>query len=256
MEDDNLVSVIMPVHNSAAVLQDAVSSVLRQTYPTLQIWLIDDCSTDNSREVMEALAAEDERIRLIRLDVNRGAATARNAGIEAANGRYIAFLDADDIWLPDKLEKQIAFMQTKKVPLSCTAYAWMDSNGNTTGKTIGVPATISYKKLLRFNSIGCLTAVYDTQICGKQLMPDTPQRHDWGLWLAITRQFGPAAGLPEVLAQYRTGGHSLSSNKWKAARHNWTILREYENKSLPLATWYYLQFLLFKGLKYLNITSI
>ena len=256
MEDEALVSVIMPVHNSAVLLREAATSVLQQTYAQLEIWLVDDCSTDDSWQLMQTLAQEDCRVQLIRLESNGGAAAARNHGIHAARGRYIAFLDADDLWLPQKLERQIAFMQQHHSPLSCAAYAWMDAKGNPTGKTIRVPARISYRKLLRYNSIGCLTAMYDTQICGKQFMPNTPQRHDWGLWLSITRQFGPATGLQEVLAQYRTGSHSLSSNKWKAARHNWTILREHEQKSMPVAIWYYLQFLLFKSLKYLNITSI
>jgi teichuronic acid biosynthesis glycosyltransferase TuaG len=253
--NNELVSVIMPVYNGERYLKAAAQSVLSQTWQNLELLLIDDGSTDDSRSVMLELAA-DERVRCIYLPANKGAAGARNAGILEAKGRFIAFLDTDDTWTHDKLERQIPFMMSEKVALSFTAYDWMNEQGIPTGRTIQAPAHTNHKKLLRFNSIGCLTAIYDTAVCGKMYMPNTPQRHDWGLWLAITRQFGSASGLNQVLACYRVSKHSLSGNKLRSSRYNWMILRKYEKLSWPVAVWYYSLFIVFKFLKYINLTRL
>lgn len=252
---EELVSVIMPVYNGEHYLKDAATSVLQQSWRNLELLLIDDNSTDDSRRIMLELA-EDDRVRCIYMPTNKGAAGARNAGIQEAKGRFIAFLDTDDKWTHDKLERQIPFMMREKVALSFTAYDWMNEQGIPTGRTIHAPAYTNHKKLLRFNSIGCLTAVYDTAVCGKVYMPNTPQRHDWGLWLAITRQFGPGAGLDEVLACYRVSKHSLSGNKFRSSRFNWIILREHEKLSWPVAAYYYTLFIVFKLLKYTNISRL
>ena len=252
--DEPLVSVIIPVYNAEHYLRSSVQSVLDQSWKQLEILLIDDCSTDNSREIMLELSVH-PNIRSIYMPVNSGAAATRNAGILEATGRFIAFLDADDRWMPDKLERQIPFMMREKCALTCTAYDWVEANGAPAGRTIHTPQTITHRDLLKHNSIGCLTAVYDTTICGKLYMPDTPQRHDWGLWLSITRQFGPAKGLDLVLAAYRLHDQSLSRNKLRSARYNWIILREHEGLSRPVAAWYYLHFLIRKSWKYLGWNS-
>jgi glycosyltransferase involved in cell wall biosynthesis len=246
------VSVIVPVFNNELHLQEAVNSILEQTYRELEILIIDDCSTDRSREIIEDLTKTDNRIKPIYLSKNSGAAAARNEGIKQSTGRYIAFLDSDDLWLPQKLEKQIEFAKANMAPLTFTSYQWKPKE-ETDSSIINSYKSVNYKNLLKYNCIGCLTAMYDTQICGKQYMPNTPQRHDWGLWLAITRQFGPAKGLEEVHAIYRTGHNSLSSNKWKSAKYNWVILREYEHQSLISAVYYYLYFVVNKTLKYIRL---
>lgn len=250
--EEGKVSVIMPVYNNDRHVGEAVRSVLAQSYTHLEIMLVDDHSTDDSRREMIALAETDDRIRCIFLPFNKGAAEARNEGIKTADGQYIAFLDTDDTWLPDKLEKQLVFIKETKAPLVFSAYRWRKESMDD-GPVIKAKGKVSYSQLLYQNSIGCLTALYDRKVCGTQFMPDTKQRHDWGLWLAITRQFGPARGQNEVLAEYRTGQTSLSSNKWKAARYNWEILRKHERLGVLPASYYFLSFLINKGWKYLRL---
>ncbi|HEX5056264.1 MAG TPA: glycosyltransferase family 2 protein [Gammaproteobacteria bacterium] len=225
------VSIITPVHNLARYLAATVDSVRMQSFADWEMLLVDDCSTDNSVEVAENLARLDPRVKLIRLDRNSGAAVARNAAIKAAAGRYIAFLDGDDLWQPDKLEKQLAFMRQKNAAFSYTAYRIVDEAGKEVS-VFNVPAQISYRDLLRTNVVGCSTAVYDTAGLGKVYMPDIRKRQDFGLWLRLTRTSGMAHGLPEILASYRLRSTSLSSNKLYAALYVWKLYREVEK--LPL----------------------
>jgi teichuronic acid biosynthesis glycosyltransferase TuaG len=226
-----LVSVITPVHNLADHLAAAVNSVLAQTYGDWEMILVDDCSTDNSVAVASGFIARDTRVKLIRLDKNSGAAVARNTAIAGAQGRYIAFLDGDDLWQPDKLQKQLAFMRQNNSAFSYTAYRIIDEHGKELS-VFRVPGEISYRDLLRTNVIGCSTAMYDAGKLGKVYMPAIRKRQDFGLWLFLTRTGGAAHGLPEPLTSYRLRSTSLSSNKFYAAWHVWKLYREVER--LPL----------------------
>ncbi|MEQ9186401.1 MAG: glycosyltransferase family 2 protein [Cryomorphaceae bacterium] len=249
----DLVSIITPVHNNASTIVQTVHSVMAQSYPYWELLLIDDASTDDVVPILEQLASEDERgrIHVFLLDDNRGAAGARNEGILHAKGRFIAFLDADDLWMPEKLERQVQFSKEKTAAITHTSYAWMDEQGNATGKVIQARASLGYNDMLDSNYIGCLTGMYDTQIVGqKYFMPDIAQRQDYALWLSIMRDGHLAHGLDEILAYYRIGGASLSSNKWKSAAYNWRVLRELEGLSRTKAAFHFARYAIRGLLKY------
>lgn len=228
-----LVSVVTPAHNSAAFISDAIQSVSAQTYTNWEHVIVDDGSRDGTWEIVEAAARKDRRIRPLRFDKQQGAAAARNKGIQAANGRFIAFLDSDDQWLPEKLERQLDVMQAYRMALSYTAYEYVNEAGERQGRPVEVPETVDYETLLDGCVIGCLTAMYDAQRLGKRYMPDIRKRQDYGLWLDILKDVEGAVGINEVLAQLRVRPGSLSSNKLMAARYQWKVYREVEG--LPLA---------------------
>lgn len=224
-----LVSIISPVYNAAETIEDMLHSVLNQSYPNWELILVDDCSTDNSVALINPYL-DDPRIKLLQNESNLGPAKTRNRAIEAATGRFIAFLDSDDMWLPGKLEKQVAFMLDNGYVLSHTAYAWMDAGGHVLDKIISAPEELDYEQMLDFNYIGCLTGMYDAGTIGKYYMPDILKRQDYGLWLSIMRAGHKAYFLNEVLAYYRTGRDSVSSNKFKTVQYNWYILRQVEKQ--------------------------
>lgn len=236
-----LVSVITPVFNGARFIRETLDSVCAQTHADWELICVDDCSSDNSCEIVQSYADKDSRIRLIRLEVNSGAAVARNAAIEAARGRYIAFLDSDDIWLPYKLEVQLEYMQTNNVPFCYSAYARIDEH-NKVICTVGVPQQVSYQGMLKTSVIGCLTAVYDTQFFGKVAMPLTRKRQDFGLWLQLLKRIDFARGIPDVLALYRVSPGSMSANKLDAARYTWNIYRNVEGFGLWRSFYYFLNY--------------
>ena len=233
-----LISIITPSHNASQFISETIRSVLNQSFSDWEMIIVDDCSADNSVEVIRAFVEQDSRIKLIRLSVNSGAAVARNTAIEAAQGRYIAFLDSDDLWLPDKLEKQLAFMQVDNYPFAYTAYDKIDENGQVFGH-IGVPDKVCYSDLLKMCSIGCLTAIYDTEYFGKVTMPLIRKRQDLGLWLKLLKKTDYAYGLNETLAQYRVRTDSISANKANAAKFTWRLYSEVEGLSLIKASYYF-----------------
>lgn len=200
--------------------------------------IVDDCSSDNSVEVIQSFADQDPRIKLIQLAENSGAAVARNTAIEAAKGRYIAFLDSDDAWLPNKLEKQIAFMQENNYPFTYAAYDKVNESDEIFGH-VGVPDKVTYSDLLKSCSIGCLTAMYDTEFFGKVYMPLIRKRQDLGLWLKLLKKTKYAYGLNETLGFYKVRKDSISSNKKSAALFTWRLYRDIEKLSLPKASYYF-----------------
>lgn len=225
------VSVIMSSFNSSAFIQYSIESVLSQTYPCWELLIVDDASTDNSVDIILACAAVDSRIRFSRLDKNSGPAVARNKAIEAARGRFIAFLDSDDMWSPTKLEKQIAFMKEHEYALTHCFYERMTEEGVPTGEVVRPPMQLAYKDMLKSNRIGCLTAVYDQEQLGRQFMPLIRKRQDYGLWLSILKQTPYAYCLPESLALYRLRSSSVSSNKFDLFEYQWRLFREVEGLS-------------------------
>jgi len=232
------VSIITPTHNCSAFISETIQSVLNQSFSDWEMIIVDDCSIDNSVEVIQSFVKQNSRIKLIELSENLGAAVARNTAIEIAQGRYIAFLDSDDLWLQDKLEKQLAFMQANNYPFSYAAYDKIDENGQVFGH-IGVPDRVSYSDLLKTPSIGCLTAIFDTEYFGKVYMPLIRKRQDLGLWLQLLKKTNYAYGLNETLAQYRVRSDSISANKSNAAKFTWHLYREVEGLNLIKASYYF-----------------
>ncbi len=233
-----LVSIITPSYNSALLITSTVQSVILQTFTDWEMIIVDDCSKDNSIEVIQSFVDCEPRIKLIQLTENSGAAVARNRAIEAAKGRYIAFLDSDDVWLPYKLEKQIDFMMSNNYSFTYSAYEKIN-DGNKVIGNINVPTEASYESLLKVNSIGCLTAIYDTKFFGKVYMPLIRKRQDLGLWLKLLKQTESAFGIDEILAQYRIRPDSISANKTDAAKFTWHLYRNIENLSLIKASYFF-----------------
>lgn len=232
------VTIVTPSYNSASFFSETIQSVLNQSFSDWEMIVVDDCSTDNTIEVIQHFVDQDSRIKMICLSKNSGPAVARNTAIECAQGRYIAFLDSDDIWLPDKLEKQLVFMQDNNYPFTYAAYDKIDENRQVFGY-VGVPDNISYYDLLKTCSIGCLTAIYDTDYFGKIYMPTNTKREDFATWLILLKQVDYAYGLNECLAQYRVYENQTSAKKIKMAKENWYLYREVEGLNLMKASYYF-----------------
>ena len=231
-----VVSIVTPVHNGAAFIRETIASVQAQTWDDWELLVVDDASEDGSAEIVEDLAAEDSRIRVFRLERNGGAAVARNTAIESARGRYIAFLDGDDLWLPHKLERQLAFMRENNAAFSYAAYERVDEDGRYLSP-VGVPPRLRYRDLLKTCYVGCLTAMYDTNVFGKRYMPLIRRRQDYALWLELLRDGETAMGLNQVLGVYRVRSGSISSNKASTSLYTWRMYREVEGLSLARSAW-------------------
>lgn len=226
---DKLISVIMPAFNSAGYICESINSVLAQTYPNWELWVIDDCSVDNTANVVKNFT--DKRIHYVRQPRNSGVAAARNLGIKISRGRFLAFLDSDDVWLPEKLEKQIDFMYRKKCGFSYTEYRQFVNHSSVAGKLIRTRDSVDYDTLLMGNDIACLTVIVDRWQYPDIVMP--PYRHeDYLAWLEILSNGGSAYSLHEDLARYRKSDKSLSSNKWKSMQWTWNVYRKYQKLSV------------------------
>lgn len=226
-----LVSVIVPVYNAGKWIEDTILSVKSQTYKDWELILVDDGSTDNSVEEIRALISEgDGRVRLVDVgEKNRGAAHARNRGVEEAKGRYICYIDADDLWSPDKLEKQLAFMDENEAAFSFTGYEFADESGVGVQKIVRVPKTISYKQALKNTTIFTSTVMFDMDKLKKDdiMMPEVPSE-DTATWWKVLKKTGKAYGLDEQLTLYRRGTGTLSSNKLTAVQRIWNLYRNVE----------------------------
>lgn len=230
-----MISIITPVYNAAAFICQTIKMVQAQTYTDWELLLVDDGSKDGSVEAIESYLRDhpDNRIRFINKGVNEGAALTRNRGIKEAKGRYIAFLDADDVWLEHKLQRQMEFMKETKAGFVFSAYEFGDEEARGTGRIVHVPQTLTYKKALSRTVIFTTTVLLDTGKIPKELiyMPNVPSE-DSATWWQILRKGHVAYGLDEVLAIYRRPGKSLSSNKLKAIQRIWYLYRKVEKLSL------------------------
>ncbi|KRJ22110.1 glycosyl transferase [Acinetobacter baumannii] len=242
----NLVSIITPSYNSAKYIGKTIDSVISQTYKKWELIIIDDCSTDSSVEIIKDYENKDNRIKLIQLKENSGAAVARNTGIQLARGRFIAFLDSDDSWLPEKLEKQLKFMLINNYYFTYTSYFKINENNEILG-TMYIPSKVNYSQLLKTCVIGCLTVIYDAEKIGKQEFPPIRKRQDFALWLKILKKVDYAYGLQENLANYTIRSDSISANKLNAAKYNWFLYRNIEKLSLFVSFYYFLHYVI-KGI--------
>lgn len=223
-------SVIMPAYNGAATIARAIDSVLAQTDMDWELVVVDDGSHDATREIVAACAAREPRVHLLALARNGGVAAARNAGIDAASGRYIAFLDADDYWLPAKL----ALQRQAFVDGAAVVFGTYFRDGPNGRKRVSARSRVDFRWLLRGNCIGNLTGAYDGERLGR--FHQRPIGHeDYLMWLQIVRKAGEAVGIAEPLAVYSAGGASLSSNLLRSARWTWAIQRHHLKLPLPMA---------------------
>lgn len=235
---NDLVSVVTPCRNCAAFIAQTIESVLAQSYPHWEMIIVDDDSADASCEIIRSYSATDARIGLIQFTKNNGVSAARNAAIKIAKGRYIAFLDSDDLWLPEKLVRQLAFMRDNDLAFTYASYQLIDANNNRLGELIAAP-TITYQRLLKTCDVGCLTAIYDTEKLHKMYMPDVFQKGDYALWLQVLKKIPMAKGIQQPLARYRIRKHSLSANKFQGAAAQWRVYRRVEHLSLPKSVYYF-----------------
>jgi teichuronic acid biosynthesis glycosyltransferase TuaG len=235
-----LVSVVMPAHNSQGSLSESVQSVLAQAYKDWELIIVDDASRDETLALARQFASDDPRIRVLPLDQNVGVAEARNRGINAALGQYLAFLDSDDLWLPDKLQTQIDFMRSSGAGFSFAQYRRIARDGSLSNP-VKVPRTVSYESLLRGNSIGCLTVAIDRYQIPEISMPKI-KHEDYVTWLKILKRGHVAYGIPKDLARYRVGSSSVSSDKRRSASWTWNIYRRVEGLSLIKSAWCFLHY--------------
>lgn len=222
-----LVSIITPTFNSDKFVQATILSVQNQTYKNWELILIDDCSTDSTFEILKRLSAMDSRLKLFRLSTNSGTGVARDFALSKCSGNYIAFLDADDIWKPKKLEIQLAWMQEHRLNFTFSFYDLMDENGFDLKKTITAPKILSYRQLFFCNFVGNLTAVYNADFFGKIPISPTRKRQDWMLWLTILKQIQVAKPVPESLAIYRVRQNSISASKTNLLKYNYAVYKKF-----------------------------
>ena len=224
---EGLVSVIVPVFNAGKWIEDTILSVKSQTYKDWELILVDDGSTDNSMEIMRSY--ESDNIRIIDDGSNKGAAYARNMGVKAARGRYICYIDADDLWSPDKLEKQLTFAQENDAAFTFTGYEFADASGVGVQKIVRVPKTIVYRQALKNTTIFTSTVMFDMDKLDKDdiMMPQVPSE-DTATWWKVLKKINKAYGLDEQLTLYRRGTGTLSSNKMTAIQRIWNLYRNVE----------------------------
>lgn len=250
-----MVSVVTASYNCAEFIGETIEAIQAQSYGNWELLITDDCSTDETVEIIRRYAAADGRIRLLRLERNSGAGIARNNSIREAKGRFIAFCDSDDRWTPDKLERQLKFMTEGGYGLTYTSYDTCDESGVVNGYVECLPR-LTYATILRDNGIGCLTAIYDREKIGVHLMPDIRKRQDWCLWLRIIRSIGEAHGLQEPLALYRVRSGSISRNKVEMLKWNYSVYHDVLGYNAVVAAMllggYFMPYYVYKKLKQRN----
>jgi teichuronic acid biosynthesis glycosyltransferase TuaG len=219
-----MVSIITPSYNCSKYIVKTIESVLYQSYQNWEMIIVDDCSTDNSIEIIEKIIGDNPKTRLIKLMNNVGSAQSRNAALEVASGRFIAFLDSDDIWHSDKLEKQVSFMLERKIPISFTSYELIDENGVSKNHIIHSVEKLNQLDYLKNTIIGFSTSMIDTKYTGRKFrFIDIRTRQDTSLWIALLGEGYVAYGMNNILVDYRVHSNSISSNKYRAAKQVWNL---------------------------------
>lgn len=222
-----LVSIIMPAYNAEKYIGEAILSVQNQTFTNWELLIVEDVSTDNTVEIIKTACAKDIRISFQQLGQNSGTGVARNTALQISRGRYIAFLDADDLWRNDKLETQINFLQSNNFAFCFSYYDIISAEGVVTGTQVTAPESVTFSNMFSCNWIGNLTAMYDSDKVGKLTIDSARKRQDWNLWLTILRKIDKAHAIPESLAYYRRGNPSVSSGKIALLKHNYLVYRKF-----------------------------
>lgn len=243
------VSIITPAYNCEKFISKTIESVLSQTYPHWEMIVVNDCSSDTTGQIAQKYASYDKRIKYIKLEYNSGAAVARNVAMSMAKGQYIAFLDSDDLWLPDKLSTQIRFMQENNYKFSCTDYEQIDESGQSLGKIIKCREKADYNRVLLDCPIGNSTVMYDVSQLGKFEVPDIRKRNDDALWLKMLKKEKYIYGLNQILTQYRIRKDSISANKLQLVKYHWTLYRKIEKLNIIRSLFYIIHWGIIKVLK-------
>lgn len=238
------VTIVTPTWNCEKYIQETIKSVQVQTYQNWEMIIVDDCSTDHTVEIVEKISKKDPRIKLLRQNKNSGAGIARTRSMQNASGRFIAYLDADDIWKPEKLEKQVQFMKDMGCGFSCTSYEVINDAGETLHKYVHMLPKVDYIGFLTNNLIQTVGVMVDTEKVDKKylVMPDIRRRQDAATWLQVLKAGYDCYGLDEILAEYRRTASSLSSNKFKAVKGVWSLYRNIENLSIPFSCYCFIRY--------------
>lgn len=247
--EKGLVSVITPTYNCADFIGETIESVQSQIYQNWEMIIVDDCSTDNTKEVVDKYISKDSRIKYFCLKNNSGAAVARTKAMELANGEYMAFLDSDDIWPEDKLKKQLYFMKEHDVAFTCTAYEQIDENGKPLNKVINTVPKADYNRVLLDCPVGNSTVMYNVEKMGKFEVPNIRKRNDDALWLQMLKREKYVYGLNIVLMKYRIRHNSISSNKFKVIKYHWILYRNIEHLSVARSLFHIAYWCIIKVLK-------
>lgn len=234
-----LVSIITPAYNCANKLLDTIQTIKHQTYANWELLIVDDCSTDNTLEIANACAKQDQRIRVFTQELNGGASLARNKAINEARGKYIAFLDGDDMWLPNKLECQILYMEDKDYLFTYSPYYILEDNASTSSMPIrNCPDRLTYRTLLKWNRIGCLTVIINIEVLGKINIPRLDKRNDYALWLKYLRGGTTAHRYNKPLAIYRSHQGISKGNKFSFIRYHFEMFNNVLCYSKITSLWY------------------
>lgn len=231
MANKNLVSIVTATYNSSNELSATYKSILKQSHQNWEWIITDDCSTDNTMELLQAIKIEDERVKILENNRNAGAAVSRNSSLTHAKGDFIAFIDSDDLWLPEKLDKQIRFMEENDIDFSFTAYELIDEKGESLGQQIDTQLNsfVTYEEMLKKKAtLGCSTVMLKRNAFDDITMPLLRTGQDYATWLKLLKTGKHAYPLTEVLTQYRILPDSISRNKAKKAKRQWQIYREIE----------------------------
>lgn len=239
MESQPLVSVIMPCYNMASYVSDSIKSVIAQTYPHWELLIVDDASTDETVNIIKSYAQADSRIKFAIKKQNSGISDTRNQCIQMAQGQFLAFLDADDIWHPEKLEKQLSFMLAKNIGFTYSTYDWIDEDGKIMNKFINTIGNLDYKTYLQNTIIGCSTVMVNKAITGDVFVPKFRTSEDTATWLDILRKGLMAYAIDESLVSYRIRRKSASSNKIRASIDLWKVYRQHEKLPFFKAIYYF-----------------
>lgn len=227
-----LVSIITPSFNAEKFIAQTIESVQKQTHTNWEMIIVDDCSVDNTFSIIKEIALKDKRIQYLRLEKNSGTGIARNIALSKSKGKYIAFVDSDDLWKPTKLEKQIDYLTTNQLPFTFSFYDCIDEEGNSINKRVEAPRNLSYLQLFFCNYVGNLTGIYDVDYFGKIAISSTRKRQDWMMWLTILKKVKTAQPIPESLAYYRIRENSISASKTDLLKHNFAVYRRFHSFNL------------------------
>ena len=230
-----LVSIIIPVYNASRFLDETIKSVRSQTYEKWELIFVDDCSTDNSEQIIKEYMKLDKRIKYFKQERNSGPAIARNRGIDEAKGRFLCFLDADDFWDKNKIEEQLNFMLKEDIAFSYTSYCFTLPDGTKTNKKVIAKKELKYKEVLKNNIISTITVMFNLKLIDKELikMPNLKYVEDTATWFKILRHGFVAYGMPNIFSYYRRSSNTESSNKLKTQKSLWKLYRKNERLSIP-----------------------